>query len=124
MKNTYLTAFALSALSLVGCHSTKKLSNANSDGFTQIFNGRTLDNWVGDSTYWSVQDNCLVGTITPETIVKRNTFIIYQGTMPDDFELILEYQVSDKGNSDQVPFDDFCGMVEEWIKAKGQFKAK
>jgi hypothetical protein len=99
LKNTYLTAFAFSALSLVNCHTTQKLSNANNDGFTQIFNGKSLDNWVGDSTYWSVQDNCLVGTITPETIVKRNTFIIYQGTMPDDFELILEYQVSDQGNS-------------------------
>jgi hypothetical protein len=99
LKNTYLTAFAVLALSLVNCHTTKKLSNANNDGFIQIFNGKTLDSWIGDSTYWSVQDNCLVGTITPETIVKRNTFIIYQGAMPDDFELILEYQVSDKGNS-------------------------
>jgi hypothetical protein len=25
-------------------------------------------------------------------------------------------------NCDQVPFDDFCGMVEEWVKAAGQFK--
>jgi hypothetical protein len=99
LKTTYLTAFAASALSLVSCHTTKKLSNAFNEGFTQIFDGKSLDNWVGDSTYWSVQDNCLVGTITPETIVKRNTFIVYQGNMPDDFELILEYQVSDKGNS-------------------------
>jgi hypothetical protein len=98
-KNTYLTAIAVSALSLVSCYTTKKISNTSNNGFIQIFNGKTLDNWVGDSIYWSVQDNCLVGTITPETIIKQNTFIIYQGTMPDNFELILEYQVSDKGNS-------------------------
>jgi hypothetical protein len=99
LKNICFTAFVISALSLASCHNTKNLSNANNNGFTQIFNGKTLENWIGDSTYWSVQDSCLVGTITPETIIKRNTFIIYQGTMPDDFELILEYLVSDKGNS-------------------------
>lgn len=99
MKSACFPSFIIIVLSLSSCHPTSKISNADKNGFTQIFNGKTLDNWVGDSTYWSVQDNCLVGTVTPETILKRNTFIIYQGNMPDDFELILEYQVSDKGNS-------------------------
>lgn len=73
---------------------------ANPDaGFVSIFNGTTLEGWDGDPKYWRVEDGCLVGEITPETIVKRNTFIIWRGGEPADFELKLEYRVSDKGNS-------------------------
>ena len=84
---------------LVSCHLGKKATNSDQAGFTQIFNGKTLDNWEGDTTYWHVEDNCLVGIVTPSTILKRNTFIIYKGNIPDDFELRLEYLISDKGNS-------------------------
>ncbi|HEY1202511.1 MAG TPA: DUF1080 domain-containing protein, partial [Niastella sp.] len=69
------------------------------DGFIQIFNGKNLNNWIGDSTYWRVEDSSLVGIVTPETLLKRNSFIIWQGAMPQDFELRLQYMISDKGNS-------------------------
>lgn len=68
-------------------------------GFVSIFNGTSLDGWDGDPKYWRVEDGCLVGEITPETIVKRNTFIIWRGGEPRDFELKLQYRVSDRGNS-------------------------
>lgn len=68
-------------------------------GFVSIFNGTSLDGWDGDPKYWRVEDGCLVGEITPETIVKRNTFIIWRGGQPADFELKLQYRVSDRGNS-------------------------
>lgn len=68
-------------------------------GFMSIFNGTSLEGWDGDPKYWRVEDGCLVGEITPETIVKRNTFIIWRGGEPADFELKLQYRVSDKGNS-------------------------
>ena len=65
----------------------------------RIFDGRTLDNWVGDTTYWRVEDSCLVGVVTPQTLLKRNTFIIWQGDMPENFEIRVEYKVSASGNS-------------------------
>ncbi len=69
------------------------------DGFTAIFDGKTLKGWKGDPVYWRVQDGCIVGEITPETILKRNTFLIWQGGQPADFELKLEYRITQKGNS-------------------------
>jgi hypothetical protein len=84
---------------MTGCHTVRKAGSKDKDGFVQIFNGQTLENWMGDTIYWHVQDSCLVGTVTPETLLKRNSFIIWQGNMPDDFELRLEFQVSEKGNS-------------------------
>ncbi len=68
-------------------------------GFVPIFDGKTLKNWDGDPTYWRVENGCLVGEITPQTIIKRNTFVIWRGGAPKDFELKVEYRVSDRGNS-------------------------
>ena len=69
------------------------------DGFHPIFNGENLEGWKGDSTYWSVKDGVLIGEVTPETILKRNSFIIYEKEQPSDFELKLEYKISKSGNS-------------------------
>lgn len=83
------------------------------DGFELIFDGKTLTNWDGDPTYWSVENGALVGTITPETLIKVNTFIIYQGDQPQNFELKTEFRISENGNSginyrsdllDTIPF--------------------
>ncbi len=69
------------------------------EGFVKIFNGKDLDGWDGDPVYWSVKDGKIIGEITPETIVDRNTFLIWRGGNPDNFELKLEYKISSKGNS-------------------------
>lgn len=78
---------------------TIRHATQDADGFVPIFDGKTLDNWKGDPTYWKVEDGCLVGTVTPQTLLKQNTFIIWQGQMPENFEIKVEYKVSPKGNS-------------------------
>jgi hypothetical protein len=69
------------------------------EGFAPIFDGKTLTGWDGDPKYWRVEDGCIVGEITPATIVKRNTFLIWRGGTPGDFELKVEYRISAQGNS-------------------------
>jgi hypothetical protein len=68
-------------------------------GFESIFDGKTLNKWDGDSTYWRVEDGAMVGEVTPATLLKRNSFIIWRGGEVSDFELKLEYWVSAMGNS-------------------------
>ncbi len=68
-------------------------------GFEAIFDGRTLEGWEGDPTYWGVADGALVGIVTPETLLKSNTFIIWRGGEVADFDLRLEYRISNSGNS-------------------------
>jgi hypothetical protein len=68
-------------------------------GFTSIFDGKTLKDWEGDPTYWRVEGGSLVGEITPATIVKSNTFVIWRGGRPKDFELKLDYRITAVGNS-------------------------
>jgi len=67
--------------------------------FTRIFDGATLKGWDGDPTYWSVHDGVLVGTVTPETLLKKNSWIVWRGGRVEDFELVLDYRVSAGGNS-------------------------
>lgn len=83
------------------------------EGFTSIFDGKTLEGWKGDSRYWSVEDGNLTGSVTPETLLKSNTFIIWEGGEPEDFELKLEFRIQEAGNSginyrseliDSIPF--------------------
>ncbi len=83
------------------------------DGFVSIFDGKSLNNWEGDTTYWRVENNNLVGKITPETLLKSNTFIIWKGQELKDFEFKTEFRISENGNSginyrsellDTVPF--------------------
>ena len=68
-------------------------------GFRPLFNGRNLDGWEGDTKYWRWENDCLIGEITPETVIKSNTFIIWRGGEPKDFELKVDYRMTPAGNS-------------------------
>jgi hypothetical protein len=68
-------------------------------GFQPIFNGKNLDGWEGDPVYWRVEEGAIVGEIKPETRVKSNTFLIWKGGEPGDFDLKLEYRITTGGNS-------------------------
>lgn len=85
-------------ITLPGCSASHK-SQDHQKGFVPIFDGKTLKGWEGDSTYWSVENGCLVGEITPATILKRNQFIIWREGLTKDFELTLEYKITKEGNS-------------------------
>ena len=69
------------------------------EAFVSLFDGKTLNGWDGDPIYWSVKDGAIVGEVTPETLLKRNSFLIWRGGTVGDFELVVEYRVSTKGNS-------------------------
>lgn len=63
-------------------------------GFEQIFDGKTLKGWDGNPDAWRVENEAIVGESTAEKPLKANTFIIYRGSMPGDFELKLEYRIN------------------------------
>ena len=88
---------------------TAQNRKAKNDGFVQIFDGKTLKNWDGDPKYWRVEEGTLTGEITPATLLKTNSFIIWRGGEPADFELKGEFKITEAGNSginyrsDQLP---------------------
>lgn len=68
-------------------------------GFVSIFDGKSLAGWEADPKYWTVENGALVGVVTPDTLLKSNSFAIWRGGNPADFELKAEYRVSAAGNS-------------------------
>ncbi|GAB3908716.1 DUF1080 domain-containing protein [Larkinella knui] len=69
------------------------------DGFVKIFDGKSLKGWDGDPVYWRAENGNLVGEITPTTLLKTNSFIIWKGGQPADFELKGEFNITESGNS-------------------------
>lgn len=67
--------------------------------FVALFDGKSLEGWDGDPVYWSVKDGVMVGEVTADTLLKRNSFLIWKGGKVADFELVVEYRVSANGNS-------------------------
>jgi hypothetical protein len=63
-------------------------------GFRAIFDGSTLNGWDGDPAFWRVENGAIVGQSTPEKAIKQNTFIIWRGGEPADFELKLEFRMN------------------------------
>ena len=78
---------------------TAQKTKAGKDGFVQIFDGKSLKGWDGDPTYWRVENGNLVGEITPATLLKTNSFIIWKGGEPADFEFKGEFNITEAGNS-------------------------
>jgi hypothetical protein len=68
-------------------------------GFQSIFDGRTLSGWEGNPAYWRVEAGAIVGEITAATVIKSNTFVVWRGGRPRDFELKLDYRITPEGNS-------------------------
>ncbi|GAB3809237.1 DUF1080 domain-containing protein [Spirosoma humi] len=95
MRLGLMLAVSLTVSLATSCVAQKK----NKDGFTQIFDGKTLKGWDGDPTYWRVENGNLVGEITPTTLLKTNNFIIWRGGEPGDFEFIGEFNITAEGNS-------------------------
>lgn len=70
-------------------------------GFQPIFDGKTLTAWDCDPDFWHVVDGAIVGQSTQEHQPKQNTFCIWKGGQPGDFELKAEYRLTgvNDGNS-------------------------
>jgi hypothetical protein len=87
-----LSALLFVALIATGCPAIGSAPPA--EGFEQIFDGRTLNGWQGqDMSFWSVEDEAITGTISPEHAPKLNQYLIWQGGMLDDFELKLTFRL-------------------------------
>ena len=85
-------------LVVVGTFGTVCLGQRDKEGFVKIFDGKSLKGWEGDPKYWRVEKGILIGEITPETPLKTNSFLIWTGGEPADFELKGEFLITKDGS--------------------------
>ena len=62
------------------------------------FNGENLSGWKGREDLWSAEDGQIVGRTTDEDPIDGNTFLIWEGGTPSDFELTTQFKI-EGGNS-------------------------
>jgi len=74
------------------------LPKPDADGFITIFNGKDLTGWEGLEDYWTVKDGVISGHETKDK--SKQTFLVWKGGKPGDFELHLKYKfATEDGNS-------------------------
>ena len=98
------------------------LAFENRDGFESIFDGASMKGWDGDPTFWRVEGGAIVGETTAEKELTENTFVIWRGGEPADFELKLEYRINAANSGIQIrsvhlpPGTEAGGKVEgKWV---------
>ncbi|MDO6810745.1 DUF1080 domain-containing protein [Zobellia galactanivorans] len=102
-RTLFVVLMSAVCIGQLGCKEVRGSGDATTErkeeGFVEIFNGKDLEGWEGNPTYWRVEDGNLVGEVSPETPLKKNTFVIWQGGQADDFELRLDVKITESGNS-------------------------
>jgi hypothetical protein len=99
MKNFLYCILGVFTSLVLFSYSPSDKPSSSEKGFKKIFDGKSLDGWEGDPTYWRVENGSLIGEITPANLLKRNTFIIYRKEQPANFELKCEVKITKQGNT-------------------------
>lgn len=62
-------------------------------GFQTIFDGKTLTGWDADPDFWRVENGAITGETNPTHQPKQNTFCIWRGAQPADFDFRAQYRL-------------------------------
>jgi type 1 glutamine amidotransferase len=89
------------------------LTGSAEDGWISIFDGKTLKDWDGNPKFWSVEDGAITGRTTPENPTKGNTFLIWKGGTPGDFEMKCQFKII--GGNSGIQYRSFVVDQENWV---------
>jgi hypothetical protein len=79
-------------------HEPAALDFSDHTGFTQIFDGTSLNDWEGDPTVWRVENGAIVGESSKDKVVS-NSYIWRKDLIAHDFDLKLEIKCEIAGGS-------------------------
>lgn len=85
-------------------------------GYTDMFDGTTLNGWDGNAEVWKVVDGAIVGerpAPPPGTAASpfRGTFLVWQGGEPSDFELKLEIKLEGPTADSGIQYRSFIAPL-------------
>jgi hypothetical protein len=78
-----------------------------------LFNGKDLDGWKGNPEVWSIEDGAITGTTSNEKPLQFNTFLVWQGGQPANFELRAKYKMV--GNNSGIQYRSKVHDEEKFI---------
>src|SRR5687768_7974435 len=94
LRSSLLLAFALATLA--------SFTHAADSGFKNIFNGKDLSGWEGLTQFWSVRDGAITGQTKDQTDLPNNTFLVWKGGEPANFELRLKFKLTGENAQKQA----------------------
>ena len=74
---------------------------AEEEGFKPLFDGKTLNGWVGDPRFWSVEDGAIAGWTTEKNPAPHNTFLATTKSYKN-FILKAEFKLRNHNSGIQV----------------------
>jgi hypothetical protein len=83
------------------CLAEENAAAAGSSESVSIFNGKDLTGWAGREDLWSVEDGQIVGRTVAEKPLQANSFLIYTGSEPSNFELTLQFKIENTNSGIQ-----------------------
>lgn len=84
----------LAVSGVAGLYGQDQVKPLAESGFQSIFDGKSMAGWDGDTDFWRVENGELVGETRPDHQPKQNTFLIWRGGKPADFELRMQYKLT------------------------------
>ncbi len=63
-------------------------------GFQSLFDGKSLSGWDGDPDFWRVENGEIIGETKADHQPAQNTFLIWRGAKPGDFEFRMQYKLT------------------------------
>ncbi|BCX47362.1 hypothetical protein HAHE_12700 [Haloferula helveola] len=89
------------------------LTFAGAAAAKEIFNGKNLDGWDGDSRLWRVENGVLIGeTDKADRKIGANTFLIWKGEVGD---FTLTYKARAEGNNSGVQYRSKKVGDDGWV---------
>jgi len=71
---------------------------ATDSDVTVLYGGGDLTGWAGRTDLWSAENGEIVGRTSDQKPIDGNTFLVWQGGQPDNFELTAQFKI-EGGNS-------------------------
>ena len=102
MKHIVIAALILGGAGPAKAQRPSDLVVDDHAGFEAIFDGLSLKDWDGDPAFWRVEHGAIVGESTPDRRLTQNTFLIWRGGSPQDFELQCEYRLTATNSGIQI----------------------
>ena len=92
-------SFRLALFMMIAGNTFSIQAQDKTNGFVKIFDGKTMKGWEGDTDFWRVENGSFIGEVTKAKPLKTNTFLIWRGGFPANFEFKAQYRISPEGNS-------------------------
>jgi hypothetical protein len=93
----YAVSLCLSLIFLPALAHAQQSAAGDSD-VVVLYGGGDLTGWAGRTDLWSAENGEIVGRTTDEKPIDGNTFLVWQGTPPESFELTAQFKI-EGGNS-------------------------